>query len=621
MSTDAIEFLLSDLRWTQRLAASLARDGAEADDLWSETWSAAGREQKKVHRGWIATTMRNIVRMRRRAEIRRLAREAATADLAVQPSTPEELLARVELQRLLAELVSGLAEPYRTTLLLHHVDGLAPIEIARRLGIPAGTVRWRLKAAHDDLRARLIARSGGDRNVWRLAVLPLLPRVRLPPVEAASPRPGPTVPGKRAEAMTPWKMMALLGSALAVTGALVHESSKTTTAVAAATGATANGGSTTNASAASGVPPASPPWGRLAVPSSSNHGTPSKNDHGNTNDRRAFVVPSAAIADFEAPDLDGCFTAVPKSTVDKRVDLILVLKTESAIANITDVDVKHVSDDLAGTPHLADCLRKKLVGHDLPAASGKGPAELAVLVHDDCSPEAAETTRVGGGAVASNAQVPSLGDPKSKLTIIVFTDFQSPFCWNFTARIESLAQLYPGQVRIEIHNYPLPFHGGAELAAEAALAAQEQGKFWPMHDELFANQNAIDRDHLRAMAQKVGLDVARFDQALDDGHERARVQNDIELGNRVGVRGVPATVVGDELVPGAVPLEEMVRHIDRAHSPPRTRKEADDETETARAVDLAPSHVGARVVVVSRAHRATGQGEDRPEERLHLRQQ
>ena len=139
-----------------------------------------------------------------------------------------------------------------------------------------------------------------------------------------------------------------------------------------------------------------------------------------------------------------------------------------------------------------------------------------------------------------------------------------PSGWRFAARLESLAQLYPGQVRIEVRNYPLPFHTGAELAAEAALAANEQGKFWPMHDELFANQNSIDREHLRAMAGKIGLDVARFDQALDDGHERARVQSDIELGKRVGVRGVPATVIGDELVPGALPLEEMVRHIDRA---------------------------------------------------------
>jgi predicted DsbA family dithiol-disulfide isomerase len=96
------------------------------------------------------------------------------------------------------------------------------------------------------------------------------------------------------------------------------------------------------------------------------------------------------------------------------------------------------------------------------------------------------------------------------------------------------------------------------------LAAHEQGKFWAMHDELFANQNSIDREHLRGIAQKIGLDVARFDQALDDGHTAARVQRDIDAAKRLGIRGVPATVIGDEIVPGALPLEEMVRHIDRA---------------------------------------------------------
>jgi protein-disulfide isomerase len=111
---------------------------------------------------------------------------------------------------------------------------------------------------------------------------------------------------------------------------------------------------------------------------------------------------------------------------------------------------------------------------------------------------------------------------------------------------------------------PLPFHEQAELAAEAALAAHAQGKFWPMHDELFANQTSLDREHLRAFATKIGLDVDRFDQALDAGSERARVQSDIELAKKLGVTGVPTLVVGDELVVGARPLEELVRHVDRA---------------------------------------------------------
>lgn len=562
MSTDAIELMLADLRWTRRLAVTLARDGFEADDVWSETWSAAGREAKKVQRGWIATTMRNVVRMRRRAEVRRSSREAATADLAAGPHTPEELLARVELQRLLAELVTGLAEPYRTTMLLHHVEDLAPVEIARRLAIPAGTVRWRLKVAHDELRDRLIARSGGDRDAWRLALLPLADGARRARVDGDPPRSGPTVPDKGATTMVTWKMLALLGSTLAVAGAAVHQGVKTKTTVAAASGPPPNGGATP----ARAQGPAAPPSVRPAAATGAAGARAPRDGDDRAAHRRAFAVPSAAIADFEAPDLDACFAAAPKSGGYKRVDLSLALKTEGATATIADLSVKQVSDELAHLPGLADCMRRALVGRDMPAPSGKGPAELAVLVHDEDCPHGPgdQPGPAGGGTVAADARAPSLGDPKAKLTITVFTDFQCPFCWRFAARLESLAQLYPGQVRIELRNFPLPMHPGAELAAEAALAAQEQGQYWPMHDELFAHQDTLDREHLRQMAAKLGLDVARFDQALDDGRERARVQSDLELGKRVGVRGVPATVIGDELVPGALPLEELVRHIDRA---------------------------------------------------------
>jgi protein-disulfide isomerase len=449
-------------------------------------------------------------------------------------------------------------------LLLHHVEELAPVEIARRLAIPAGTVRWRLKVAHDELRDRLIARSGGDRDAWRLALLPLAKSARRPPIGGDEPPPGRTVPGKGATTMVTWKMMALLGATLAVTGAAVHHGARpgTTPAAAAATPTNANRGAATAHANAETPPLPAGPASSLAVAGATTS-SPSRGER--APHHRAFAVPSASISDFVAPDLDACFAAAAKSATYKRIDLTLALAAAGPTATITDVRVKRVSDELAGTPDLADCLRRKLVGHDMPAPNGNGPAALAVLVYDDCPRGSSdEPGPAGVGALAADLRAPSLGEPNARLTITVFTEFQCAFCWMFAARLQSLAQLYPGQVRIELRNFPLPIHDKAELAAEAALAAHEQGKFWPMHDELFANQSTIDREHLRALAQKLGLDVARFDQALDDGHERARVQSDLELGRRLGVRGVPATVIGDELVPGAQPLEELVRRIDRA---------------------------------------------------------
>jgi RNA polymerase sigma factor (sigma-70 family) len=559
MSTEALSLMLSDLRWTRRLALALARDRAEADDLWSDTWSAAGREHKPVHRGWIATTMRNLQRMRRRSDTRRVQRELATADLHDEPSTPEELLARVELQRVLAELMTSLSEPYRTTMLLHHVEDLAPVEIAERLAIPAGTVRWRLKVAHDELRERLIARSGGDRDAWRLALVPLLPRGTSPPLDARAQRPGPSAPAKGGPTMATVNLLAVLGSFLAVGGFALSSGTHAVPAkVAAAAAATPQPASA----------PAAPANGAHAPTTGSSKPKagakpPSNGKCDDCEHHRAFAVPSAAIADFDAPDLDACFAALPVAPDQyRRVDVTLVLQRANGLATITDVKTKYMTDEVAKVPGVSECLKRTLVGRDMPDSASKGPTELAILLSDVKGHPVDEGQKPG--KVASDAQAPFLGEPGAPLTISVFTDFQCPFCWRFAARLESLAQLYPGQVRIEIRNMPLPFHGQAELAAEAGLAAHAQGKFWPMHDELFANQTSLDRDHIRQMAQKIGLDVARFEQALDSGSEKARVQRDIDLGKKLGIQGVPSMIVGDELVVGARPLEELVRVIDKA---------------------------------------------------------
>ena len=87
--------------------------------------------------------------------------------------TPEELVARAETQRLLAELVLGLSEPFRRVVLLRYYEGLSGAEIARALGAPAGTVRWELKEGIDRLRRALDSRFGNDRQTWMLAFAPL----------------------------------------------------------------------------------------------------------------------------------------------------------------------------------------------------------------------------------------------------------------------------------------------------------------------------------------------------------------------------------------------------------------------------------------------------------------
>lgn len=95
-------------------------------------------------------------------------------------------------------------------------------------------------------------------------------------------------------------------------------------------------------------------------------------------------------------------------------------------------------------------------------------------------------------------------------------------------------------------HFPLSFHKNAHLAHQASIEAQEQGgldKFWAYHDKLFENQSNLKREHLIQYAQQIGLDVARFTQALDTQKHKARVDADIQEGGEVGVQGTPSVYV------------------------------------------------------------------------------
>lgn len=188
-----LEELLGHENWLRRFAASLVNSEAAADDLVQETWLAAIRRppsSDRPTRPWLARVVRNLARMGHRSDTRRKRREAlADADVHTNATTrtgdpteradtrsaaTDELLARLQHQRMLADVVVELEEPYRTVILLHYFEGLSAAEIARREHIPPSTVRSRHQLGLEKLRRALDRRHGGNRQAWCLALQPLI---------------------------------------------------------------------------------------------------------------------------------------------------------------------------------------------------------------------------------------------------------------------------------------------------------------------------------------------------------------------------------------------------------------------------------------------------------------
>ena len=113
------------------------------------------------------------------------------------------------------------------------------------------------------------------------------------------------------------------------------------------------------------------------------------------------------------------------------------------------------------------------------------------------------------------SRAPVRGQSQASITIIEFSDLQCPFCARVTPTLQELMKQYPDQVRWVFKNFPLDFHADSPLAHAAALAAGRQGKFWEMHDLIFANQHTLKRDSLLSEARSLNLDMDRFTADLD----------------------------------------------------------------------------------------------------------
>ncbi|HSE18012.1 MAG TPA: DsbA family protein [Pyrinomonadaceae bacterium] len=164
---------------------------------------------------------------------------------------------------------------------------------------------------------------------------------------------------------------------------------------------------------------------------------------------------------------------------------------------------------------------------------------------------------------------PSRGDATAPVTIVEFTDFQCPACAAMHPVLEEVLKSYGNKVRFVVRDFPLNQHEWARKAAEAANAANAQGKFFEYISVLFKNQKALDVPSLKKYASELGLDRARFDAALDRGTYAAEVKKDIEDGEMYGVGSTPTIFVNGVQL-RVLSAEGLRAAIDRAAGAPKT---------------------------------------------------
>jgi protein-disulfide isomerase len=159
---------------------------------------------------------------------------------------------------------------------------------------------------------------------------------------------------------------------------------------------------------------------------------------------------------------------------------------------------------------------------------------------------------------------PVRGPATAPVTIVAFSDLQCSFCARANATVEKVLAQYPGRVRWVFKHYPLEFHADAPLAHRASIAAHQQGRFWEMHDAIFAKQRTMKRADLLAHAAALGLDVPRFTADLDDDRGAAVIARDMKEGAALGIDGTPTFFINGQPVVGAQPYEQFVVAVDKA---------------------------------------------------------
>jgi len=158
---------------------------------------------------------------------------------------------------------------------------------------------------------------------------------------------------------------------------------------------------------------------------------------------------------------------------------------------------------------------------------------------------------------------PVKGPAGAKITLVEFSDFQCPYCSKAAFALDELSRKYPSDVRLVYKQYPIAvIHSQATLAARASLAANNQGKFWLMHDRMFSNSNKLSKDNILAWAKEFNMDMPRFMKDADSKEIAAAVDKDVKEADDIGVLGTPTVFLNGKRYNGELTVADLGKVID-----------------------------------------------------------
>ena len=163
--------------------------------------------------------------------------------------------------------------------------------------------------------------------------------------------------------------------------------------------------------------------------------------------------------------------------------------------------------------------------------------------------------------IVNHGESPSLGNKNAKYQLVVFTDFECPYCKKGDDTIQALKAKYGNDLLIVQKNYPLAFHKNAIPAAKAALAAHQQGKFFEYSKLLFQNQKDIGSEFYIKTATDLKLDLNKFNKDMESDKVAKLLAADLEAANKVGVDSTPNFILNGVVIAGAYPIEYFEKII------------------------------------------------------------